>query len=131
MLAQANKPRVAKIVNRASYVSGVEIKSCVNVGNHLHFMIKFSNRLQYRKFIRMATGLLARFLLKAEKGEPKLRNNERFFDKLPFTRILSSWREIKNLNTYFYKNELEARGGKFAREWFEATLADKKKASTA
>ncbi|HAG91543.1 MAG TPA: hypothetical protein DCL41_06710 [Bdellovibrionales bacterium] len=66
--------------------------------NHIHVLMQISSRLEYLKFIRALTGLIAR---KLGRGIWKFR---------PYTKILSWGREIKNVTGYILQNELEVFG---------------------
>ncbi|MAV91421.1 MAG: hypothetical protein CL676_08355 [Bdellovibrionaceae bacterium] len=63
--------------------------------DHIHILLRISDRQNYIKFIRAFTGLLAR---KLGRGIWKFR---------PFTRVLSWGRETWNVNNYIFRNEME------------------------
>lgn len=111
---------IARLIKHQAKLAGVQIRGFVNVGNHLHCTIRFSHRSFYKKFIRSITGLIARLVLSAQKGQAKLKVGERFFDTPVFTRVLHSWRELKILDTYLVKNLYEAQYGRDMRDRFEA-----------
>src|SRR5437868_5410941 len=50
-----NAAMIKLITNKFAAKYGVKIYSAANVGNHLHFHIKLSNRHTYRPFIRAIT----------------------------------------------------------------------------
>jgi len=108
-----NKERIRKIekvVRTQAQKFGVEIYRYANVGNHLHMLIKASYRKGFIAFLRTITGLIARIALDAEKGKAKLNDTSRFWDQRPWTRILSTWTEFKNVKKYVEQNFNEAMG---------------------
>lgn len=54
-----NKNEIKRIISKFSRKHGVKILSMANVGNHLHFQIKLSNRYGYFAFIRAITAAIA------------------------------------------------------------------------
>ena len=101
-----NKKRVDALVRALAKKFGVEIRDYVNVGNHLHILIKSSHRNFITRFIRSLTGLLPRKLLKCEKGQPL---GFSFWDSRPFTKIIAEGvRPFRNIIRYFNKNKRQA-----------------------
>ncbi len=101
-LAPRNAKRVNQIIRSVGRKTGVEIRDYVNVGNHLHLLIKTHHRLCMSRFLRAVGGLLPRLILGCEKGRPLV---EPFWDGRPYSKIvaggLRSFRQIQN---YFSKN---------------------------
>lgn len=54
-----NARKVSELVRRFSKKYGVRVLHGANVGNHLHLMIRLSNRHSYAPFIRALTGAIA------------------------------------------------------------------------
>ena len=54
-----NKNEIKRIISKFSGKYGVKVLSMANVGNHLHFQIKLSNRYGYFAFIRAITAAIA------------------------------------------------------------------------
>ncbi len=98
---------VREIVYRAGKVQGVKIYRFANSGNHLHLVILPSSRTAYFRFIRSITGRIARLTLNAERGRAK---KLKFWDALPFTRILEWGRDFRRTCDYLRQNILEALG---------------------
>src|SRR4051812_4848501 len=68
---------------------GIRVLSLANVGNHLHFQIKLTNRHMYRPFIRAVTAAIAMAVTGASRWKPlKKEAKDRFWDYRPFTRIV-------------------------------------------
>lgn len=72
MLAKTHVNQIDRIVHKQAAACGVKIYHFVNVGNHLHLVVKIHNRDLYRVFIRAVSGLIARQVLKRERGPQKL-----------------------------------------------------------
>ncbi len=82
--------------------TGVEIRDYVNVGNHLHLLIKSHHRLCVTRFLRAIAGLIPRLVLGCEKGRPL---GEAFWDGRPYSKILAGGlRPLKVIKSYFAKN---------------------------
>ena len=107
--------QIKALVQKQASVSEVKILRYANAGNHLHLLVQPSNRIGYRKFIRAITGLIARTVLKTERGiglrgQDRLKNTNKFWDKRPFTRIVAWGREFTRVSRYLIQNILEAEG---------------------
>lgn len=98
---------VRKIFERQSKKFGVKIYRFANAGNHLHLIIFPRSRQAYRSFIRSVTGLVARLVLRVQRGKSK---KPRFWDKRPFTRIANWGKDFRGLCNYLLRNTLEAIG---------------------
>ena len=61
-------------------------------------------------FLRSISGIIARIALNAEKGKSKLKESTQFWDQRPWTRILFTWTEFKNVKKYVEQNFNEAMG---------------------
>lgn len=106
-----NEKKIREILERFSRRHGVKILSLANVGNHLHFQIKLSNRYLYRPFIRAITAAIAMAVTGASRWKP---SKAKFWDYRPFTRIVQSYRAFLNLRDYIRINQIEGFG--YARE---------------
>ncbi len=108
-----NQERILKIektVRLQAQKFGVEIFRYANVGNHLHLLVKASYRKGFIYFLRSISGIIARIALNAEKGKSKLKESTQFWDQRPWTRILFTWTEFKNVKKYVEQNFNEAMG---------------------
>jgi REP element-mobilizing transposase RayT len=76
---------------------GVKIYRIGNAGNHIHLVVKLTNRYLYSGFIRALTGTLAL----------KLRIK---WDFRPYTRIIEWGRDFKTVCEYVFLNQLEGVG---------------------
>ncbi|MEQ1876462.1 MAG: transposase [Bdellovibrionia bacterium] len=106
MMSPLNERKVEAIVYEYADKFGVRVHDFANGGNHLHLNVTIPNREQFQKFLRTVSGLIARHILKAKKGQPK----GKFWTSLAFTRVADWGRQLWNLKTYIFKNVLEASG---------------------
>ncbi len=117
---------VETLVRSQAAKNHIEITDFVNVGNHLHLVIRIrprgdSGRQCFKRFMRAASGLIARKVLGAERGVAKLQAGEKFWPSRPYTRVLSATKsDYLNLHHYFTLNMLEAIG--FDRGAFDARV---------
>ena len=106
MLHSYNTKKIESVILSQAKFWGVKIYHYVNVGNHLHLVIKLNNRRSFSPFIRTITGLIARQVLNAERGSAK---KVQFWVARPFTRLISWGRDYLNINKYMRKNKGQAR----------------------
>lgn len=103
-----------KVVNRAIAAAAerfsVRVYDRANVGNHLHFVLKARTRDAYRAFIRYLSGRIAFEITGAKKG----RAAGRFWDSIPYSRVLEWGRDFINARVYVTKNLFEGEGVEFA-----------------
>ncbi len=93
------------------------LKSMANVGNHLHLHLQLTNRHTYRAFIRAVTSAIMMTVTGASRWNKealaKLRDaRKKFWDRRPFSRIVSGFKAELRLRDYVYMNELESNGFK-------------------
>lgn len=90
----------------------VEIKDFVNMGNHLHIKVRFKDRKLFQNFLRTYTGLLARKLTQAHRGN----SFGKFWDGIAYTRVIFTKLEELGLKIYFEGNHRERELGRGERE---------------
>lgn len=106
-----NKNKIRQIVLKFSQKYGIRIHSMANVGDHLHFQIKLSNRYTYEPFIKAITGAIALAITGASKiNKLKVEAKDRFWDRRPFTRVVIGYKAFLNLRDYIEINRLEGFG---------------------
>ena len=125
MLAKAHIKKIDHVVRRQAVACGVKIYHFVNVGNHLHLVIRLQDRKLYRVFIRAVSGLIARQVLgkergpKPEAGDPSqdaklmiksgVKSKKfQFWVARPFTRLVTWGPDYKGLSQYMRKNQAQA-----------------------
>ena len=80
----------------------MEIRDYVNVGNHLHLLVKCNHRVYLSRFLKSLTGLLPRKIFNCEKGHPL---GFTFWDGRPFTKIVAEgFKPFQIIRKYFDKN---------------------------
>jgi len=97
--------RIESLIFRIGHLKGVKVYQYSNAGNHLHLIVQPRSREAFKCFVRTITGLIARITLGVERGRAKAL---RFWDAIPFTRILEWGREFRNVSRYVLQNTLEA-----------------------
>jgi REP element-mobilizing transposase RayT len=106
-LKKNNARRIQSLVSKFSKKYGVKVYSLANVGNHLHFHIKLSNRYTYPAFIRALTGAIAM----AVTGSSRLKElKTKFWDERPYTRVVVGFKGLLKLSNYIKINTLEGYG---------------------
>jgi hypothetical protein len=90
---------------------GVKIIHAANVGNHLHFHVKLTNRRTYAPFIRALTAAIAMAVTGASRWRPlKKTVKGRFWDYRPYSRVVQGYRAPLTLRDYIFINQLEGQG---------------------
>lgn len=103
--------KIDKVIKAQAQKFGVEIFNCANVGNHIHLLVKASYRKGFISFLRAISGILARIALGAERGRAKQTDSTLgFWDQRPWTRILFTWTDFKNVKRYVEQNFNEVMG---------------------
>jgi REP element-mobilizing transposase RayT len=119
--AQGNAKAIKQIIQKFSLKYGVKVLSLANVGNHLHFQIKLTNRHTYKPFIRAITAAIRMAVTGVGKGNP---SKERFWDYRPFTRVVQGYRAFLTLRDYIHINQLEGQGARREEARFLVKLGD-------
>lgn len=78
-----------------------------NNGNHLHLLVQAKDRIRFKQFLMALSGLIATKMTSSKKGKPLAR---KFWDHIPFTRIVEWGRDIENVVLYIMQNQQEALG---------------------
>lgn len=121
MLQRRNVDKIDTLVRKHANLCGVKIYHFVNVGNHLHLVIRIHDRKLFIRFIRTVTGLIARHVLNQERGighgnaekTAKEKDREeaksRFWIARPFTRLIAWGKDFKLVRQYMIKNRNQAK----------------------
>ena len=119
-LRRRNSARIDQIVRGQARAKGIRLYHFVNVGNHLHLVLRLeratplAGRRAFHSFIRAVTGLIARQVLSAERGQAK---GIRFWQARPFTRIVSWGRDYNRIKAYMTKNSEQAGARRHLIDW--------------
>jgi REP element-mobilizing transposase RayT len=121
-----HRAKIQSLINSEARRNFITLAEGVNMGNHFHLKIKCQNRKTFQKFLRTITGKIARLVTGAKKGQPF---GKKFWDKLAFTRVLTTSYEVWQLKAYFVANRTERTQGYQARqeylEQFYSRLKDR------
>ncbi len=98
---------IRKIVSAQGRAFGVKVYKQANGGNHLHLIVLPRSRQAFQSFIRAISGLIAREVLGAQRGNPQY---IKFWDQRPYTRVLEWGKDFRKVSKYLVQNTLEALG---------------------
>jgi putative transposase len=113
-----NIKMVEQTLQKLAKQYGIKIDRFANVGNHIHLLIKLSNRFTFAPFIRAFAGIIAMKVTGARKLAT-LRNirstkddtsTAKFWDFRPWSRIVEWGKAYSHARSYVVKNEKEASG---------------------
>jgi REP element-mobilizing transposase RayT len=110
MLHRHNRATVDRLVYTWASAKGVRIYQYVNVGNHLHFLLRAESREALQRFLKTFAGLAARSVTGARKGV----SVGRFWERTAYSRLVPGG-AFKAVSAYLGKNHLEAIGFRGAR----------------
>lgn len=99
--------QIERIIREKAKRNFVQIREYSNNGNHLHLLVQARDRRLFKNFLMAISGRIAQLINGSTKGKPQ---KEKFWDQIPFTRIVEWGRDLKNLTDYVIQNFLEARG---------------------
>ncbi len=116
MLQKRNVEAIDRILRKQAEKCGVRIYHLVNVGNHIHLVIRITRFHLYRKYIRSVTGLIARHVTQKQRGtatvavKPSSSANrkKKFWVARPFTRLINWGKDFKRVSQYMNKNHRQA-----------------------
>lgn len=106
LLHPSNVRHVDGHARRIALKHRVRLYRYVNVGNHLHLLVKTPTRRAFQRFLREASGVIAAAVTGARKGNAV----GRFWDFLAYTRVVAWGRDFRNVELYFIKNLFETAG---------------------
>ena len=116
MLQHYNCKKIDTLIREHAKACSIRIYNIVNVGNHIHIVIKLDDKNSYSKFIRVISGLIARHVLRRERGEAQEDGHHKrklkkikFWLARPFTRILTWGRDYNHIHQYMIKNQNDAK----------------------
>lgn len=101
-----NRQHITGLIQKYAKRFDIRIYKYSINSNHLHFLLRSKTRKSFQDFLRTIAGLIARFMLSAERGNKK----GKFWSVLAFTRISEWGRAFQALRGYVIQNILEAAG---------------------
>ncbi len=102
--------KMGQFIQDFSQKKGIQILSLANVGNHLHLHVKITNRTLYKAWIRGISSAIAMMVAKRKGLEELKKENKKFWDYRPFTRVISSFKAFLSLKDYIEINQFEGLG---------------------
>ena len=111
-----NKLVIDRLITKSAKKLNAKMHAIQNVGNHIHLFMTFQTKPELTNFLKSVTASIARHVLKAKKGKPA---GIRFWDAIPFTRIVDGLRDFHGMMNYILKNRIEVDYGADAREAIE------------
>ena len=131
-LVQHNRRHIEQIISRFAKKFGVRIYKMAINSNHLHLLLRITNRRLYRAFIKAVAGQIASLVMgqksflefsrsrrvsvtgdgsKTAIGDGKKNNAKaHFWEFRPFSRVVNWGRDFKQCLKYLRQNTLEAFG---------------------
>ena len=106
-LAPANARRIQKLVFSLGRRLRVRVYNYANSGNHLHLLLQPSTRAAYRAYVRALSGIVARIALRAKHSRTQ---GLRFWDRRPWSRIVSWGDGFETVLLYIERNTMETLG---------------------
>lgn len=105
LLRPAHRRRVLELLQKTAEKREIRVYRFANVGNHLHLLIRARSRADLRAFLREFAGLIAVTVTGAVKGRP-----QKFWDGIPWSRIVEWGRQFKSAARYVLLNVMESAG---------------------
>lgn len=106
LLQPKRAKRIDDLIEKSAIRYKIKIYRFVNVGNHVHLLIKTSNRIHFQNFLRTITGKIAILVTGAKKGQKK----GKFWDGLTFTRVVNWGKDFEAMGRSLLKNQIESFG---------------------
>ena len=118
MLRRTHSRAIEDLVRRQARQHGLRLYHYVNVGNHLHIVVRSKDRRGFQNFVRSISGVIARIVTERERGpaQPLRTDHEKrksrlgFWDARPFTRIVTWGRDYLTVSAYIARNQMTALG---------------------
>jgi REP element-mobilizing transposase RayT len=109
MLHRHHRAKVERLAYTWARAKRVRLYRFVNVGNHLHLLLKADRQEDLQQFLKTFAGLVARAITGAKKG-----TKGKFWEKTAYSKIIPGG-AFRALCAYLGKNRLEAVGFRGAR----------------
>jgi REP element-mobilizing transposase RayT len=128
---------IQRVLQRLAKRFHIRLYDIANSGNHLHLILRLPHRQALTPFLKAASGLIARIVLKVERGQARAprearvgarQTKPRFWDARPWTRIVSFGPDFKRLKDYLMLNRADLAG--FTRASYRAMLKEVRRLQT-
>ncbi len=116
-----HKIKIRSILEAFGQKYGVKLISMANVGNHLHLHIQLTHRQTYPAFIRAVTASIMIAVTGISRWN-KIKLKKKFWDRRPFSRVITSYNQVLRMKDYILINRLEGHSysrdqARFMVEW--------------
>jgi REP element-mobilizing transposase RayT len=101
----SHQRQIQKLIKDISLRYRIKVYDFAINFNHIHLVVQLPHSETYKKWIRHLTSAIVDYLSRTIKA--KLRN---FFTLRPYSRIITCWRQFKNVMNYQILNQLEIVG---------------------
>ena len=98
--------QIKKLIYSLARKNQIKVLEYANAGTHLHVLIHAKDRNGFKRFTRTFTGLAARLVTGAKRGNAV----GKFWDPLFFSRVVQWGRDFFAVKAYVIQNEREASG---------------------
>ncbi|MEQ1663828.1 MAG: transposase [Bdellovibrionales bacterium] len=121
-----NEAMINRVLGKHAKSTNTEILGIGNAGNHLHLRVQFTSRKRYLRFIRAVTGEIALHIKKiaqsvastsrrttapdVSKTSENILATRSFWDRRPFSTIVSTLKYVARLIDYIHMNSIEGQG---------------------
>lgn len=100
-------PYIRILLGQLSKKFSVTVYQSAIVSSHVHILLRAKEERGFKKFLMALSGRIAQHITKARKGFPL---KARFWDNIPFTRLVNFGRAFEIAKRYVLQNTLEALG---------------------
>ena len=104
LLHRKNQARVNSMIYVYAHRFKVKVYRAANVGNHLHLLVKASEKKHLADYLRVLAGRIAVTVSGAQKHVKRI---GRFWDYLYWSRLVNWGRDFYQVRKYVSANELE------------------------
>ena len=105
LLHPQHAKKVFQLLQKYSKQFEIRTYDFVNVGNHLHLLVRAKTKEGMRNFLRAFSGHVAQLITGSGPGRPL---KKRFWDFLVFTRLIEWGRAFRYAKSYLLKNVQQA-----------------------
>jgi REP element-mobilizing transposase RayT len=106
-LRKENARKIRAIVSAQAKRFGVRVFEFALVDHHIHLLARIASRKTFLGFLRAVSGLIARAVMRAERGAAK---NLKFWDSRPFTRVLDWGRAFVKMKRFLGQSSIDVVG---------------------
>ena len=105
-LQKDNSKWISNLLKKQSKKWGIKVYEFGNSGNHLHLLIRAPKKKLFNSFLKVFTSAIAMKWTGGRKGKP----STKFWDHLPWSRIVAWGKAYWTAKKYVIQNRLEGLG---------------------